>query len=404
MRMKSGRFPCFAVVSALLLHGCELPATVNAGDSTVLAEPGTIAGDAICSPLGGGNSLGGSHGLKADLYYLDPNGVHYNDVAEYVSRGTKVSADLYFDQVNVPTRPFDDGFVTQAGSVLTTPQGNTLYEWFGLDFRTTLKLAAGDTPGRVQFGVLSDDGAVLLQQSGSSWSTVVDGDGTHASMFKGATQPITLDANSALKLRLEYYQGPRYHIAAMILWRPWTAAQDVNALDPVDGQSGNDLFFDSTQSPPSPRAAYTQLLARGWKVVPPANYYLPDETVVNPCPPATSTTDSATATATTTATSTATSTATATATNADLTLSGFDGTTTNSVANLIWTTNNSATGVVHWGTSAADLSNEVTEPTSGTTHQLQITGLTGATQYYFQAEATDGQTTVLSPVIHKTTK
>jgi hypothetical protein len=400
--MKSSRFPSLAVVLAFLLHGCELPATVKAGDSTVTAASNTTVNDAICSPLGGGNSLGGSHGLKADLYYLDPNGIHYNDVAEYVSRGTKVSAELYFDQVNVPTRPFDDGFVTQAGNVLTTPQGNTLYEWFALDFRTTLKLAAGESPGRVQFGVLSDDGAVLLQQSGSGWATIVDGDGTHASMFKGATQPITLDSSSALKLRLEYYQGPRYHIAAMILWRPWTAAQDTNPVDPIDGQSGNALFFDSTQSPPTPQTAFTQLLARGWKVVPPANYYLPDESVVNPCPPAASTTDSGTVTAT--ATATATSTATSTTIDTDLALSGFDGTTTNSVANLIWTTNHSANGVVHWGTSATDLSNIIAEPAAATTHQIQITGLTGATQYFFQAEANDGRTTVLSPVIRKTTK
>jgi len=401
MPLYSYRISALALFSLTGLSGCQLPAQVQAGDSSVTILPAAAPPtSAICSPLGGANSLGGNHGLQADLYYLDPNGTHYDHVADYISQGTKVSADLFFDQVNVPTRPFDDGFVTQTGSVLTNPQGNTLYEWFALDFRTTLKLATGDSPGRVQFGLISDDGAVLYQQVGDNWVPVVNGDGTHASMFKGAAQPVTLDANSALKLRLEYYQGPRYHIAAVLMWRPWTDSCDVNPVDPLDGQSGNNLYFDPTQTPSAPEQAYKDLLARGWKVVPPANFYLPDETLSNPCPPSTDTT-----TATATATSSTTQTATDTSTNSALAISGFDGTTTDVIANLIWTTNNPASGTVHWGLAADQLINTVDENNgSVTTHQVQISGLTGATQYFFQAESNDGQTTVTSVVIHKTTK
>ncbi len=253
-----------------------------AGESKLL--PGDASGGvAVCNPLGGTSPLGGSHGLQADLYYLDPSLPHFAHVADYIDQGTKFDAGLFFDQVNVATRPFDEGFVTTKGVALTTPQGNTLYEWFALDFRTTLRLSAAEMPGKVQFGMISDDGAVLSQMVGDKWQTLVNGDGQHASMFRGATAPVTLDANSALPLRLEYFQGPRFHIAMVLMWRPWTADLDANPRDPLDGQSGNSLFFDSTKSPSQPLKAYNDLLARGWKVIPPENFNLPDAGQTNPC-------------------------------------------------------------------------------------------------------------------------
>ncbi len=402
MFLNFGWFFFFFFLLMPLLTGCGLPAQVQAGGSTVDIvgnDSSTKPNNAVCSPLGGAGSLGGNHGIQADLYYLDPSLPHFGHVSDYIGQGTKVNASLFFNQVNVPTRPFDDGFVTTTGTVLTTPEGNTLYEWFALDFRTTLKLTGGDLPGRVQFGLISDDGAVLSQQIGDNWVPVVDNDGTHASEFRGATAPIILDANSSLHLRLEYYQGPRFHIAAVLMWRPWTNDLDQNSTDPLDGQAGNGLYFDSTQTPSVPQQAYNDLLARGWKVVPPANFYLPDATVTNPCPPPTET---ATATATATATDTATSTATDTGV---LAMQGFDGTTTADSANLIWQTTQPASGKIYWGLAADQLTNSVDEQNGAvTTHQVQLTGLSGATQYFFQAESSDSQNTVTSIVIHKTTK
>ena len=48
--------------------------------------------------------------------------------------------------------------------------------------------------------------------------------------------------------------------------------------------SGNSTFFDSTQTPSAPMPTYNAMLSRGWKVIAPANYLLPQATGgVNPC-------------------------------------------------------------------------------------------------------------------------
>ncbi|MGZ3713288.1 MAG: hypothetical protein ACXVBE_16100, partial [Bdellovibrionota bacterium] len=242
-----------------LLTGCELPATVAAGKSTVTIDSVSTStntdpqvSNPVCNPLGGTTSIGGQHGLKADLYYLDSSLPHYGAVADYLANGTKLDATLFFDQVNVPTRPFDAGFITTQGSVITTPQGNTLYEWFAIDFSTIIKLSSGDTAGQKQFALLADDGAILEQKVNDHWETVVDDDGTHATQFRAAHAPITFDAQSAVNFRLRYYQGPRYHIAVVLMWRDWNGTWN----DPADGTNGNNLFFDSTHSPSVAQGPY----------------------------------------------------------------------------------------------------------------------------------------------------
>jgi hypothetical protein len=386
-----------------LLTSCQLPATVEAGKSTVTVDATSTDSqitNPVCNPLGGGTSLGGEHGLKADLYYLDPSLPHYNHVADYLANGTKTNATLFFDQVNIPTRPFDAGFVTTAGSVITTPQGNTLYEWFAIDFTTIVKLAGSNTAGNKQFALLTDDGAILEQKVNDHWETVVDNDGTHASRFAVARAPILFDASSAVNFRLRYFQGPRYHIAAILMWRDWNGGAD----DPADGTSGNSLFFDSTHTPSVAQPAYNALLARGWKPVAPENFFLTDSTPVNPCPPDPVVTATATATATDTSTSTTTATSTSTAT---LAITGFDGVTGPDTADLIWqTTGVPADGKILWGSSVTALTQTAVETaTTNTVHQVHIGGLTSATQYFFQAVSTDAQgTTASSGVIHKVTK
>lgn len=401
---KSFWFWLILCLCAPLLTGCELPTTVAAGNSTVTVDNSRTTTDPqvsnpVCNPLGGSTSLGGQHGLKADLYYLDSSLPHYNNVADYLTNGTKLDATLFFDQVNVPTRPFDSGFITTQGSVITTPQGNTLYEWFAIDFTTILKLTDGDTVGNKQFALLADDGAVLEQKVNDHWETVVDNDGTHGTKFVVARAPVALDAQSALNLRLRYYQGPRFHIAAVLMWRDWPTAHGA-WLDPADGQTGNDMYFDSTHSPSVAKSAYNNLLARGWKPIPAANFFLTNGATVNPCPPDPVATNTGTSTATSTSTSTSTSTAT-------LAITAFDGVTSADSADLIWQTEGvPADGKIHWGLSSAQLDNVVVESGStNTVHQVHVGSLQGATQYFFQAESTDSAgNTVKSSILRKVTK
>jgi hypothetical protein len=88
-----------------------------------------------------------------------------------------------------------------------------------------------------------------------------------------------VDLSQPLKLKVDYYQGPRYHIAMMLLARPWNGSHQ----DVACGQSGNAKFFDSTVDPPAPTAFYQGLASRGWQVLQPTSYRLPAVVQSNPC-------------------------------------------------------------------------------------------------------------------------
>lgn len=392
--LKLGWYWLFMASFTALLSGCELPAEVKEDVTTIKAQARTTSSseNAVCNPFGNGSSAGAGHGLKAELFYLDSALPRFNRVADYVSQGTKVNADLFFDQVNVPTRPFDKGFVTTDGKVMTTPIGDTLYEWFAINFETIFRLAPQDTPNRMQFALIADDGAILQQKIGDNWVTIVDNDGTHGTKFKVATDPVTIDAQSRIPMRVQYYQGPRFHIAVMVMWRVWPENGN-DWDDPLNGVVGNTFYFDSSTNPSTPKQPYNDLLARGWKPVPADNFYLPETVAENPCPP--------------TPPVVVPPVVVPPVNPGVLTISAFDGTTTNTEANLIWqTTGFLSSGKIYWGTDANNLTNIVNEATIGnTSHFVQVSGLQGATLYYFQAESTDiNGNTVRSAVITKTTK
>lgn len=216
-------------------------------------------------------------GLMANLFYLDVSQPRYTSVNDYIVHGNPVNnVSIYFNQVNVPTRPFDRGFFTNEGQVLLNQSGNTLYEYFGLEFQSDLVLTADDAEGDYQFAVLADDGAILATRSasGAPLDVLVSNDGFHPTKFGCATVPVSMNRQSRLPVNLRYFQGPRYHISAIVMFRPWPVnASDVNDVE--CGQLGNDRYFDSTQNPPAPQAAYNSLLARGWKPLAPSNYKVP---------------------------------------------------------------------------------------------------------------------------------
>ncbi len=411
---------------ALGLVACQPPETIKAGNSTatVTSTATSMQINAVCNPLGNGNSLGGNHGLQASLYYAGPqaNLPEFTKVDDYINQGVKADANIFFDQVNVPTRSFSEGFFNSDGEVLTNLQGNTLYEWFSLDFQTVLKLAPENQAGNYQFALISDDGAVLEQEVNGVWQPLISADNFHPTQVNISSEPVYLDANSELPLRIKYFQGPRYNIAIMLLWRPWPSSCQTAAPnkrcgvgaecwnDPLNGKSGNEMLFDWSKNPSVPNATYQSFLSRGWNVIPPVNYYLPGAADSNPCTDTSTSTSTSSATDSTTATTTSTSTATDTSTstsNSALSIMGFDGTTTTNSASMIWQTpNDPALGSLRWGTSPSALNNTVMESGSDvTTHLVIVPGLLSASTYYFQVSATDATgNTVLSPVISKTTK
>lgn len=266
---------------AFALAGCLLDKAEDQGtevDIVPTPDPNTY----VCNPLGDGTGTDArDQGLKGELFYVPPGAPTYPIASDYIANAVKIEEiELFFNQLFIPTRPFDRGFVTQGGITLAAADGTTLYEYFAIRFQSQLKLAEGQAPGLYQLAILSDDGAVMTMDSGAL--TVVDNDGWHSTRMGCATQPIQLNAGESLPFELNYFQGPRYHIAMTLMWRPWPANPgDVN--DPLCGRAGNSFWFDSTQDPPAPTANYSTILSRGWQVVSPDNFKLPSTGETNPC-------------------------------------------------------------------------------------------------------------------------
>ncbi|MCB0420947.1 MAG: hypothetical protein KDD61_08120 [Bdellovibrionales bacterium] len=259
----------------------------------IAPDPGSL----VCNPFeNGAQPQDRSQGVLANLFYLDSSQPHYKKAKDYVTHGHPVAeVSMFFNQINVPTRPFDRGFTTQTGTTIQTPEGDTLYEYFGIQFDGRIQLGPEDSEGLYQFALLSDDGSVLeldltgqglsssaAQDSGSTsdpWTVHIDNDGDHPTKMKCGASPIQLNRDSKIPFRLSYYQGPRYHISVMVLWRPWNGS----AADSECNKQGNSRYFDYTQEPPEPTSVYQGLLARGWRVLNPNNYSLPVTIDQNPC-------------------------------------------------------------------------------------------------------------------------
>ncbi len=279
LRNKYLKYMLFALSVSLM--GCPEEGTVTEGSTTgdFIAPP--PAEDTVCEPFDGETLPGAAHhGVKGILYYRGINDPPFTSVDDYFANGVLLpDALLYLNQLHIPTRPFDRGFVTQAGEPLQTPEGDMLYEWFAVHFSGRLTLAPDQPEGLYEFSLLADDGAIMRVDDGSgNMQILVNNDGTHSTRMGCTSAAVYLDHQNPVPFVVDYNQGPRYHIALVVLMRPYGSP-----TDPSCGTQGNSLFFDSTQDPPVPKPAYDAILSRGWTPVAPANYLLPEESETNPC-------------------------------------------------------------------------------------------------------------------------
>ncbi|MBX9765769.1 MAG: hypothetical protein K2X47_00735, partial [Bdellovibrionales bacterium] len=80
----------------------------------------------------------------------------------------------------------------------------------------------------------------------------------------------------------KYYQGPRFHISAILMWRPVLNASV--AQDPLCGREGNNLFFNPNVAGSPQKQAYKDLLARGWRPLSMGNFSVRSNSApYNPC-------------------------------------------------------------------------------------------------------------------------
>ncbi|MBK9293884.1 MAG: hypothetical protein IPM57_05480 [Oligoflexia bacterium] len=284
MKLQGFKFYRLLMSSTLLasLAACVYGDSGSSGGTNVDIKPPIDNSKVVCTPFSGGDPALPYNGAVANLVYLSDDQPRYTNVIDYINNGHLADVTLFLNKLDTPTRPFDFGFVTEAGSLIQDQTGDTLYEYFGLHVESFLKLREGDPVGDYQFALLSDDGAVMqIDDLGLGFRTLVDNNGTHPTRMACSSERIPFDQNTMLPMKLDYYQGPRYHIALTLLWRPYPEnPADVN--DPLCGRQGNSLFWDSTQTPSAPNA-FNDLLARGWRVVSTENFRLPASFGSNPC-------------------------------------------------------------------------------------------------------------------------
>lgn len=299
--VKSYKTLSFVILSTLAV-GCEFPNGVVVGGTAVTVVPvvsqpqsglstfsvatETSGSDAICDPFGVSENVSAQNGLLGKMFYLKTDQPRYLNVADYLSHGQEIDANIFFNQLNIPTRMFDQGFVTQDGAVLKIPDGTTLYEYFALHMLSNLRLGPGDREGDYQLSILSDDGSVVsINDTGSGFRTLINNDLYHEPKLGCATETISMNSDTILPIQVDYFQGPRYNIALMLLWRfIEDNADKVSAMGEVNcGKFGNSYFFDPTKTPSVAKQPWLSMLARGWNVISPANYFLPGSTLVNTC-------------------------------------------------------------------------------------------------------------------------
>lgn len=233
----------------------------------------------VCDPLDQGPSPGPNDGLIASLHYRKAGQERFYDVMSYIELGQKSSQTLFFTTLNVPTRLFQLGFPTETGASVENDNGEVLNEYFALKLNSILKLAPDDEGGTYELALLSDDGALFkIRDNDGVYQVVVDNDGDHPTRL-GCGQTIDMHRESELAVEIDYYQGPRYHISLIPMWRKVTASTQP---EPLCGKLGNSLYFDYNNNS-QPQSAYNALLSRGWKPIAAANWHLPAFADFNPC-------------------------------------------------------------------------------------------------------------------------
>ncbi len=268
----------------LSVTACDPKSDFSADESgTVVGtkEPLPDPASVVCDPFDSEHNGSSIYGVSGNLFYLRPEQPIYYSVNDYIGLGQPIDdLNLFMSRIYVPTRPFNRGFVTEAGETLRTSNGDTLYEYFAIRLRSQLILKNGQAPGRIQLAILSDDGAILsFGNNNGGYDEFINNDYTHPTKLKCATSALDIGATSRIPFQLDYFQGPRFHISLILMWRPWSDTENMN--DPLCDYESNSEFFDSTQDPPVAGAAYNQLLARGWKTFETENFLLQEG--VNPC-------------------------------------------------------------------------------------------------------------------------
>lgn len=258
---------------SLVISACSPAEFGTTADASSENNPLGIPPVVICDPFEQANIVSAKSGLKGSIHFLQATDARVTSSVDLINIGTKLNADLFMNDVFVPTRIFSEGFSTNAGLTLKDENGETLVEWFALNLASKIRLAPGEAAGEYQLALLSDDGSTLsIQNPNGSYAPFIENESTHPTRMACATQTISMVPETRVPVNLSYFQGPRQHIAMIIMWRKVSGSEPSALSDVECGASGNDYFFDPVSR--NPKTPYQDLLARGWKPLAPQNFEL----------------------------------------------------------------------------------------------------------------------------------
>lgn len=141
-----------------------------------------------------GNAILEGKGLLGRVYQLPTN------TSQLPNFDTmQVLSKLIAPNLNITERSFSSGFPGVPGG---------LVEWFGIKFEGLLNIT---TEGTYAFRIASDDGSKLYLDD----SLLINDDGVHG--LQSASGSKLLKAGTH-KLRVDYFQGPRYEIGLLLYW------------------------------------------------------------------------------------------------------------------------------------------------------------------------------------------
>lgn len=277
--------------------GSDSSGGTSGGDGEDSQPAGSGAGEEassnpVCDPLTSGSQDSSSDlqaGIRGEISYINSAAQQVYDFWTYdlatdrYLPANSVDGTVYMPKFDVPTRPFSMGFVPSGSSeALKKDDGNPLVENFSLRFESLLILPENYPEGRYEIAILSDDGSILYLNGQS----VIDNDGNHPTRMgcqPAGASPLHLTQNSELELELLYYQGPRYHIALVVMWR-LLSEDETAGHDSQCGKTGNHTWFNPDSNPIQPTSNYLKLLSDGWEVIPPSAFRLKNSEL-NPCAP-----------------------------------------------------------------------------------------------------------------------
>jgi len=134
-------------------------------------------------------------GFSGKIYFL-PRGA--NKLPDF--RKLKPQGTIYTRRLNVSPREFTAGF----------PGVTKRFEWFAIEFRSRLRIK---TAGTYKFRLSSDDGSKLFIDG----KPVIKNDGVHGVWSEVGSVRLAAGSHDIV---VQYFQGPRHHVALQLFWTP----------------------------------------------------------------------------------------------------------------------------------------------------------------------------------------